>query len=65
MADPASRKQGGNVIGRPIEPVEVKNPKGRNQYSYKRAVEVEIDRLLGGELASPVLRSSRWVRGFA
>lgn len=33
-----------------IRPGEVRNPEGRNQYSYKRDFEVTIDKLLAGEL---------------
>lgn len=34
----------------PIKPGEVRNPEGRNQYSYRRDYELAFDRLMGGKL---------------
>jgi hypothetical protein len=52
MSSSATGKANGNaaIRGRPIRPGEVRNPEGRNQYTYRRDFETSIGRLLNGEL---------------
>ena len=65
MSDPASGNHGGSrVPGRPIQPGQVLNPAGANQYTYKRDFELTIDRLLKGELSPEEVETvPSWVRG--
>ena len=52
MSDPASgKRRGSSLPGRPIQPGQVLNPRGNNQYSYKRDFERTIDALLRGEIS--------------
>jgi len=47
MSDPASRKRNGSrVPGRPIQPGQVLNPNGNNQYTYRREWEREVEKAL-------------------
>ena len=64
MSDFASGKNGGSDLpGRPIQPGQVLNPEGKNQYTYKRDFELTIDRLLKGELSPEEAESvPEWVR---
>ncbi len=64
MSDPACGKhRGSRLPGRPIQPGQILNPKGVNQYSYKRDFEQSIDGLLKGELSAEEAQSvPEWVR---
>ena len=47
MSDPASGKhRGSRLPGRPIQPGQVLNPTGRNQFTYRKEWEREIDQAL-------------------
>jgi hypothetical protein len=47
MSDPASGKHhGSRVPGRPIQPGQVLNPTGKNQFTYRKEWEREIDQAL-------------------
>ncbi len=67
MSDLASGKHDGSDLpGRPIQPGQVLNPKGANQYTYKRDFELTIDALLKGELSPEEVESApEWVRAAA
>ncbi len=64
MTDSASGKHNGSgAPGRPIQPGQVLNPKGANQYTYKRDFELTIGRLLKGELSPEEMEAvPGWVR---
>ena len=67
MSDFASGTSGGRAEQqrglRPFKPGDVGNPKGNNQYSYKRAFELTIDALLKGELSPEEVETlPDWVR---
>jgi hypothetical protein len=48
---------------KPVQPGEIRNPEGKNQYSYKREFELTIDALLKGELSPEEAESvPEWVR---
>lgn len=66
MSSSASRKGGGNgrVRGRPIQLGEVRNPEGRNQYSYRRDFDQDVPRLLAeGTSDAEIDRLPEWARG--
>ena len=63
MSAAASRKRSGKVVGRPIQPGEIRNPEGRNQYTYRRDFEKAIVALLDGELTEKQAQVlPEWVR---
>ena len=63
MANHASRKRSGRVIGRPVQPGQVLNPEGRNQYTYRRELETKADELLKGELPlEQIAKLPEWVQ---
>jgi hypothetical protein len=57
------RKANGKAAGRRIQPGEVRNPEGRNQYTYRRDFEKTVVRLLEGELKPEGLQAlPEWAR---
>jgi hypothetical protein len=65
MTDPASSKANGKerLRGKPIVPGEVRNPEGRNQWTYRRDFEQTIAKLLDGELSAEEAENTpEWVR---
>ena len=68
MSDSTSGKRTGREIRQanlqPIQPGEVRNPEGVNQYTYKRDFEQTVDALLKGQLSPDEAESiPDWVRG--
>ena len=50
MLAASSKQNGSGPPGVPIKPGQVLNPKGNNQYTYRRDFETAIDELLAGSL---------------
>lgn len=60
MRHSASRKRtGSRSPGRPIQPGQVLNPQGNNQYTYRRDFETAIDRFLAGVATRPDVEAAQ------
>ncbi|MBW2696340.1 MAG: hypothetical protein JRE70_07690 [Deltaproteobacteria bacterium] len=63
MGDSVTRHTGGNQFRGPAKPGEVRNPEGKNQYTYRKDFEKSIGDLLNGELTEAEAESlPEWIR---